>query len=430
MFFCLAIESAHGQPSQFFNGETFDLKKLADADAISTQPIPQSAKLWMKLETLYKDANSSDSALDQELLTQIKADQETNRCIHIENVWKLFQNRMSEHRYSDAGSCITLSETLLSDVPNDSPASKTLQKNIALLEHVTRTKRAEKVRHGYVTLTTDPAVTTTGISTGARSYVSSMSVLRPRGYTGIRLVDGKVDSLNKYSPAAILGVLQFGDQIVSINGLPLNDCSTQESWRLSNGVQGEVTHFVYIHTGQQKTLDIVSEAYPSLQNLYQLTAREKFELGSQLREIGYMSDARIALEQAAIADPGGEYATLAIKVLQSRMCRYVPPKRCNDIYMRAYFGNFDHEEVKAEALFRYCISQWPQFEMPYRQLAGLLIKEARLREAETVANQLLVVNPDYARGWKVMARIKSQLGDKQGSTACSQKANELDPDDK
>ena len=35
-----------------------------------------------------------------------------------------------------------------------------------------------------------------------------------------------------------------------------------------------------------------------------------------------------------------------------------------------------------------------------------MMKDNRLREAESVLNQLFVVNPDYARGWTLMAMVK------------------------
>ena len=41
---------------------------------------------------------------------------------------------------------------------------------------------------------------------------------RARGYTGLRLIDGKVDVAIRYSPAAKSELFQPGDEIVSING--------------------------------------------------------------------------------------------------------------------------------------------------------------------------------------------------------------------
>ena len=424
-----ATDCVLAQVDQFFDGKVFDLKKLADSDAIGSAPIPQSAKLWMKLQTIYDDSNSHDSDADKLLIAHIKHDQEINKYIRIDNVWNLFANRMSERRFSDANSCITLAQALVGD-DVDSAASKTLQADIKLLEVATGNKLHGEPKRGHLAVSNVAESSVPGHSPGSETaFVVPTATQHALGYTGIRLLDGKLDTTIQFSPAAKLKVFHQGDQIVSINGVPVTGMSTRESWQFSSGHQGEISHIIYIHKGQQKAVDIKAEAYPSLEDIDQMTAQEKFELGSQLRELGNMTGARIAFEQAALADPSGEYGTLATKALRSRMGRYNAPKRCIDIYMRAYFGNFDHEEVKAEALFRYCINEWPLYELPYRQLAGLLMKDGRLHEAESVLKQLFVVNPDYARGWILMANIKSRLGDKQSSLSCWKKAKELDPGD-
>jgi hypothetical protein len=176
--------------------------------------------------------------------------------------------------------------------------------------------------------------------------------------------NGELDATIKYSPAYLLQVFHHGDKIIAIDGVSLQGLSNEVVWALCAGTAGTIAHIEYKRGSEIKTVDVQRKEYPSLNGLDKLTAKQKFELGAQLREVSSMSAAFIALVQAKSMDPTGEAGILAAKVLQCRMPRFQAPPRAWAIYNVAYRCRINGDLVKAEALFRYMIKEWPQYEWP------------------------------------------------------------------
>ena len=160
-----------------------------------------------------------------------------------------------------------------------------------------------------------------------------------------------------------------------------------------------------------------------------VTARDYFELGVQLRDIGQIEAARDALLKAQSLDDAGETGMLARKVIDARIPKYIGDSQANQLNSLGYRLRFEHKYDLAEQIFRLCIKRWPRFEFPYKNLGHMFIELRRFRDAKEVLEKLVEVNPNYARGWELLGQAKAGLGDKVGSKICIDRARELDPDD-
>jgi tetratricopeptide (TPR) repeat protein len=384
------------------------------------------------LQTIYDESRKCDSQKDKQLAAKIAHDQDADQIVVLANIWDLFSERIVAKRYPDAGSCLTLAAELLEDEPSDSAARKLFLQNAKQLQ-ACESKGIAKggaLKRGYISETDEPIQSAPN---GAEHISDKQSAIassrRLTGFTGLFINAGYIDYTTKYSPSYRLQVFHHDDKIIAIDGVSLQGLSYEVVSALCKGVAGTVAHVEYQRGSEVNTAAVPRLEYPSLNGLEKLSAKDKYELGIELREVGNVSGACIALEQAVSMDPTGDAGIRAKKVLLARMPRFEPPPQAMNVYRVAFSCRMNHDYVKAEALFRYLIKEWPKYEWPYKQLADILINENRLSDAEVALNQLKALNPDYARGWRTWARLKKIQGDEKGAQECYKHALELDPDD-
>jgi hypothetical protein len=258
---------------------------------------------------------------------------------------------------------------------------------------------------------------------------SQNQALNGSGYTGLQIIDGKVDVIIDFSPAYGRKDIRRGDQVLAVDGVDIASLSNSYVKALLRGTPGTVATITISKYGQKQDVKIVRAELP-LTVPDGLTSSQYYELGLQIRDAtGNNALARIALHKAIELDPGGNTGDLARKVLSARIPRYEPSDKALDLLRQAYILSKDHQYDQAETLFLACIRRWPEFEWPYKDLSSQYIVEKKYAKAEEVCRSLLKVNPNYARGWYVLGYARYCLGDRAEADECRKKARELDPAD-
>jgi len=251
---------------------------------------------------------------------------------------------------------------------------------------------------------------------------------RPRGYSGFLMVADMVESTIQYSPAYFAKNIKEGDRIMSVDGVATAGLTSERMRRLLDGSESSIAKIVLERNGHRinttfKRGTPLPEKLPD-----DLNAREYLQLASQLREVCRFEEGRLALQKAQTLDQNGEVASLAKKMLTARFPRQEPSKQAVKLYSAGYWLNQDNRP-EAERILKQCIAAWPEFELPYRQLAVIYRNSGRLTESQDMLEKLLKLNPDYARAWCDLSQLKQEKTDYSGAVADAKHAMELDPDD-
>ncbi len=232
----------------------------------------------------------------------------------------------------------------------------------------------------------------------------------------------------QYSPAYYCKTIKVGDCIVSVDGVSTDGLSSQRVRRLLDGIEPNVAK-IKLERGKHRISTSFKRGEPLPASVPDnLSAQQYLQLASQLREVCRFEDGRLALAKAQKADANGPIADRAAKMLLARFPRVEPSKQAVLLYSSAYWLHQDKSEA-AEKVLQRCIASWPEFELPYRQLASVYRSSGRLAEAKAILEKLLKINPNYARGWSDLSQVKLQLGERAGAMADARHAVELDPDD-
>lgn len=252
--------------------------------------------------------------------------------------------------------------------------------------------------------------------------------LKPHGYAGFLMLGDVVNGTIQYSPAYFCKTIQDGDRILSVDGVSTAGLNSQRTRRLLDGLEPNVAK-VKLERGKKQFTTSFKRGIPLPAVVPDdLTAQEYLQLASQLREVCRFEDGKLALTKAQKLDADGPIADRAAKMLLARFPKSEPSKQALQLYSSAYWLHQDKSDA-AEKVLQRCIASWPDFELPYRQLASVYRSSGRLAEAKTVLEQLLTVNANYARGWSDLSQVKLQLKDRNGAIADAKHAVELDPDD-
>lgn len=252
--------------------------------------------------------------------------------------------------------------------------------------------------------------------------------MKPHGYAGFLMLGNVVNGSIQYSPAYFCKSIKIGDRILSVDGVSTTGLNSQRMRRLLDGMEPNLAK-VKLERGRQRISTTFKRAEPLPASVPEgLTAQQYLQLACQLREVCRFADGRLALNKAQQADANGPVAERAAKMLAARFPKTEPSRQAIQLYSSAYWLHQDKSD-DAEKVLQRCIASWPDFELPYRQLASVYRGSGRLVESKAVLEKLLKVNPNYARGWSDLSQVKLQLLDRTGAIADAQHAVELDPDD-
>ncbi len=398
-----------------------------------------SSLLFLNLTTV-KPAivSKADIALTDSIGMQIKAGERPK----ISELLSLYNLRMKEKHYLAALSCVSFISFLHSSntneklplVVSDSDLMKT--KLLAGRELLDRAEAEAKSFEANSMLHLKLAKSLLQ-SSGDKKLIARVDSdiqklektgLKPRGYAGFLMLGNFVNGSIQYSPAYYCKTIKVGDCIVSVDGVSTDGLSSQRVRRLLDGIEPNVAK-IKLERGKHRISTSFKRGEPLPASVPDnLSAQQYLQLASQLREVCRFEDGRLALAKAQKADANGPIADRAAKMLLARFPRVEPSKQAVLLYSSAYWLHQDKSEA-AEKVLQRCIASWPEFELPYRQLASVYRSSGRLAEAKSILEKLLKINPNYARGWSDLSQVKLQLGERAGAMADARHAVELDPDD-
>lgn len=398
-----------------------------------------SALLFLNLTTV-KPAivSKADIALTDSIGVQIKAGERPK----ISELLSLYNLRMKEKHYLAALSCVSFiaflhssnADEKLSPVVSDSDLLKTkLLAGRELLERAEAEAKSFEANSMLHLKLAKSLLQTSGdkkLIARVDSDIQKLekSGLKPRGYAGFLMLGNIVNGSIQYSPAYFCKSIKTGDCILSVDGVSTNGLNSQRVRRLLDGLEPNVAK-IKLERGKHRISISFKRGEPLPASVPDdLTAQQYLQLASQLREVCRFEDGRIALAKAQKTDADGAIADRAAKMLLARFPRVEPSKQAVLLYSSAYWLHQDKSDA-AEKVLQRCIASWPEFELPYRQLASVYRSSGRLAEAKAILEKLLEINPNYARGWSDLSQVKLQLSDRAGAIADAKHSVELDPDD-
>ncbi len=382
--------------------------------------------------------STQDHILIEKIGQQVKASQ----TVKLSDLSELYHLRMKEKHYVGALSClsfITYIRTLnsadhgVSTIDSGEIAKTKLLAGHELLEMAkaeTKTFDVNALPHLKLAKSLLQASGDVKLISHIDKDIASLqeSGQRPRGYSGFLMVADLVESTIQYSPAYFAKNIKEGDRIISVDGVSTSGLSSERMRRLLDGTESSTAKIVLERNGHRITTTF-KRGTPLPDKLPDdLSAREYLQLASQLREVCRFEEGRLALQKAQALDGDGEIASLAKKMLTARFPKQEPSKQAVKLYSAGYWLNQDNRP-EAERILKQCIAAWPEFELPYRQLAMVYRNSGRLSESQNMLEKLLKLNPDYARAWCDLSQLKQEKTDYSGAVADAKHAMELDPDD-
>lgn len=157
------------------------------------------------------------------------------------------------------------------------------------------------------------------------------------------------------------------------------------------------------------------------------TPEQYYQLGVHYKAAGWPEQARECMERTIKGDENGAAGKRAKVYLAAYLPRdHVSPEavRQNIIAFNLRARGKDEEAIAA---FQECMIDYPTFEWPYGNLAGIYTKLGRHKEAQATLYQILNLNPNYLNGWVQLATALAADGDKAGAIRCAKRALQIDP---
>lgn len=138
----------------------------------------------------------------------------------------------------------------------------------------------------------------------------------------------------------------------------------------------------------------------------QTSALALFKTAVKYQQSGRIELSRKTLEKVIEMDPNGKVGNTAKVHLLTKLPRYQVTSEAEQRNIIG-FNQMNHGDMSAaRKTFSALIHDFPKFEYPYGNLAYLYIQERELKEAKTLLQQVLQINPNYLNGWKYSAEIQ------------------------
>jgi tetratricopeptide (TPR) repeat protein len=160
-----------------------------------------------------------------------------------------------------------------------------------------------------------------------------------------------------------------------------------------------------------------------------LSAQEYFDLGMKYKLVGWPELARESLNRASSLDPDGEAGKKSALYLASRLPRYPVASEAEKKNVMGYNLLMSGDIDGAKATFKELIEEFPDFEWPYGNLAGIYIQEKKPEVAKPLLERAVEINPCYINGWLQFASVYELEGNNQGVLMCLKQVESIDPDD-
>jgi len=249
------------------------------------------------------------------------------------------------------------------------------------------------------------------------------------GYLGIEVVGNEIVYLRNYTPAERSG-LKTGDVIIAIDGQSVEGMGRDV---ISAKLEGAPWEKVKIKVRRGKEIievELTREASPAGFVPTGLSAGQYFSLGIKQRELGYPNEARDCMNKAIELDKNGTVGKRAERYLRTEIPLHFVPEHAQTLNNLAWNLSRSDRDEEAEKVFRNCIEQYPDFEWPRNNLAGILRCSKRYAEAQQQLDYILNMHSDYVSSWIELANLNEAQGKIKEAKACARHALQLDPESK
>ena len=136
---------------------------------------------------------------------------------------------------------MTLAAELLENEPSDSPARKLLLQNAKQLQACESAgiRKGDALKRGYISESDEQALSA---PEGAENVSDKKSALTSSrnltGFTGLRIMDGRIADNIKYSPVYFSKAFQPDDEVISIDSVSLHGLANDVVRSLVKGTPG------------------------------------------------------------------------------------------------------------------------------------------------------------------------------------------------
>jgi tetratricopeptide (TPR) repeat protein len=160
-----------------------------------------------------------------------------------------------------------------------------------------------------------------------------------------------------------------------------------------------------------------------------LTGSEYRELGQKYKEMGWMEQARAALQFAIDLDPESDSGRKALRFLRSKIPHVPVPLVAEQNNILGFNQMFSGEIEGARQTFQALIREYPDFEWPYGNLGSLLIQTGDIDAARKMLDKAVAINPHYVNAWLHLARLHAINSDLDAAYQCLDRVAEIDPEE-
>lgn len=158
-------------------------------------------------------------------------------------------------------------------------------------------------------------------------------------------------------------------------------------------------------------------------------AADYYQRGVEYKQFGWTEKAREDLEKAVAMDPSGEMGQRALRFLHTKLPANPIGRDAEQRNIEGYNLMVSDQKEQAKKVFARLIEDYPRFEWPYNNLAGIYVDENNAQKAEQLCRQALEINPHYTNARTTWAQAKIVARDFPGAQAQLDLALKEDPDD-
>ncbi len=158
------------------------------------------------------------------------------------------------------------------------------------------------------------------------------------------------------------------------------------------------------------------------------SAQELYEFALQSRGLGLIETSRDYMRLALEKTDSNDLKKKAERFLDVQIPKTEVDLKLTKTYQKGRTAEAAGDFPSAEQMYRDCMTNNPDFEWSYVDLARLKRLTGELGTADKLIKKALALNPDYMEGWLEQARICKARGEEDKAKEALDKAVSLDPD--
>jgi serine/threonine protein kinase len=160
----------------------------------------------------------------------------------------------------------------------------------------------------------------------------------------------------------------------------------------------------------------------------QMEAQRYYEEGLDFKAKGWTEQSRASLSKAIKLD-NGAIGFKALSYLRSHLPAHFQTQAAEQMNILGYNYNFSGKQAEAEKVWQQCIAQYPNFEWPYSNLAGMYLNRGEPARAAELLAKAIEINPYYTNALRNMSEAQQALGHRDLAIEYMQRAADSDPEE-